>query len=233
MRNFLIVGGSRGIGNGLGAVLPEQGDTVWIVSRTQPQCLNRPDGVTRHWIDGDVTDLTLVDKIDAEIGRQKLDVLIYNAGIWEDAPFGQLPAQRIARIITVNLTGMLAIVQGLMTQLKGAPKANVILVGSTSGLPHRHSEAVVYDASKNGMRGAAHTLREVFRGSNVAVTYFAPGAVAADVHVEDGPQAALNKHQGRRMPTQDVVDMLRCIISLSPAALVKVVVMPALTDKDI
>ncbi|MBI1362391.1 MAG: SDR family NAD(P)-dependent oxidoreductase [Proteobacteria bacterium] len=233
MRNFLIVGGSRGIGNSLGAVLPEQGDTVWIVSRTQPQCMNRPDGVTRHWIQGDVTDLALAKKLDAEIGRQKLDVLIYNAGIWEESPFGQLTPERIARIVTVNLTAMLVIVQALMVQLKGAPKANVILVGSTSGLPHRHSSAVVYDASKNGMRGAAHTLREIFRGTNVGVTYFAPGAVAAEVHVEDGPQAALTKHQGRRMPVQDVVDVLRCILSLSPAALVKEVIMPALNDKDI
>ena len=117
MRNIVITGASRGLGNAFSIGVPNEGDQVWLVSRGEPASLERHDGVRRHWIRADLSDPRAAETIAGYLVGTPLDVLLYNAGIWESTGFssaynfGDFPVQETLDIITVNLTSALLSVQ--------------------------------------------------------------------------------------------------------------------------
>jgi NAD(P)-dependent dehydrogenase (short-subunit alcohol dehydrogenase family) len=99
-------------------------------------------------------------------------------------------------------------------------------------LENGDGSAVAYTAAKFGLRGACHALRQHFRKASIAVTCLSPGSIASDFRhgrVAD----ALQRYRRRRMPVEDIVAMIRCILDLSPASCVKEITMPALKDEDV
>ena len=182
MTNILIIGASRGLGLALSIGLAHTGDTLWLVSRTRPESLDRSDGITRRWIQTDLNmPLDAASSISAVLDGQAIDVLIYNAGIWEPGSFGgdyqfeTVSPQINLNIINVNLTAAVACIQAVLPNVKAASNAKVILIGSTSGLENVRAPEVAYTASKFGLRGVAHALRESLRKDGVAVTCINPG----------------------------------------------------------
>lgn len=88
-------------------------------------------------------------------------------------------------------------------------------------------------ASKFSMRGIAHALREHLRVSNVAVTCINPGNLAAEIPFEEGREVALETYDSERIPVQDIVNLVKAVISLSKAATVKEINIPAMKDSNI
>lgn len=174
-----------------------------------------------------------MDTVVRHLGTTPIDVLLYNAGVWESVDFPQVSDTEIQHIVNVNLTSLLLAAKRLMPHLIAAPAAKVILIGSTCGLENEGGTSVAYAATKFGMRGAAHALREVLRPHGVAVTCLSPGSMATDVTWEEGPDAALKRHGQKRIPVHDVIHLLRCLMELSPAACIKEIDMPALLDTDV
>jgi short-subunit dehydrogenase len=79
MTNILIFGASRGLGATFSSGLPTRSDTVWLVSRSQPENLERNDGVERVWIKADLSSPKDASwTISEALSEQRLDVLIYN-----------------------------------------------------------------------------------------------------------------------------------------------------------
>jgi NAD(P)-dependent dehydrogenase (short-subunit alcohol dehydrogenase family) len=103
-----------------------------------------------------------------------------------------------------------------------AGRGNVVFIGSTWGLENSGSNRVASAASKFGLRGAAHALREHFREAMVRVTCINPGWFSTDV-----------PHNKGAMPVADIVELVRCIFKLSDATYVKELVVTATTDGDI
>jgi short-subunit dehydrogenase len=123
MTNILIVGASRGLGAAFSAGVPDPDDTVWLVSRTRPE-LEREDGVARHWIEADLTSNDASRRISDGLLGQPLDVLIYNAGIWErdgftpDYSFERVDDAETERIVAINLTSAIACVRAVLPNLR-------------------------------------------------------------------------------------------------------------------
>lgn len=238
MTNILIVGASRGLGAAFSAGVPAAGDKVWLVSRSRPD-LNQTDGVDRAWIEADLTNTDASAKMEQALAGARLDVLIYNAGIWEsrafqsDYDFEQVSADETRNIISVNLTAAIHCIQHVLPNLRLSPNAKIILIGSTSGLENADSPEVAYTASKFGLRGLAHALRENLRKDGIAVTCINPGELAAEIPYERGVQAAIAAYQGTRIPVHDIVALVRCVIGLSKVACVKEIDVPSMTDRNV
>ncbi|MGQ0604667.1 MAG: SDR family NAD(P)-dependent oxidoreductase [Anaerolineales bacterium] len=138
MKHILIFGASRGLGGALNRWLPERGDRVWLVSRSQPW-LDASDGVTRYWIEADLTQLDAAQRVAEPLGGQRLDVLIYNAGIWEATAFGpgydfeQVSAAENDRILTINLSAAIHCIQKLIPNLRRSDNGKIVLISSASG----------------------------------------------------------------------------------------------------
>ncbi len=239
-RNFLIYGASRGIGGGFSAGLPNAGDHVWLVSRSQPEVLDHPtDGVTYEWIAADLSQVESAELVAEAVGNAPIDVLIYNAGLWEKT--GWTPAYDFATnspeentaIMAVGLTVAVHCLQRLIPNVLAPDRANIILTSSINGVDNNGARAVAYSAAKFGMRGVAHALREELRAHNVAVTVLNPGAVANHISYHLGDDAVFNSGDADSMPISDMVKLIEAVLSLSPNACVKEITVPAMSDVGI
>ncbi|MBT2284232.1 SDR family NAD(P)-dependent oxidoreductase [Paenibacillus polymyxa] len=238
MKNIIVFGASKGLGDAFVRGVPQSGDKVWVVSRSKPESLSVEDGVQRIWIQADLSELQAAEQVASELQGETLDVLIYNVGIWEKEGFEEHytfdkdePAD-ISQLIHVNVTSTIVCIQALLPQLRQSEAGKIILIGSTAGLSNAGSSQVSFVASKFAIRGITEALREHTRKDRIAVTCINPGELAAEIPYEDGMERALAEYDGTRIPLQDMVAIVRCIISLSKAACVKEINMPALTDTN-
>jgi len=238
MKNMIVFGASKGLGDAFVRGVPQSGDKVWVVSRSKPESLNVEDGVQRIWIQADLSELQAAEHIANQLQGETLDVLIYNVGIWEKEGFEEHytfdrdePAD-ISQLIHVNVTSTIVCIQALLPHLRQSEAGKIILIGSTAGLSNAGNSQVSFVASKFAIRGGTEALREHTREDRIAVTCINPGELAAAIPYEDGMERALAEYDGTRIPLQDMVAIVRCIISLSKAACVKEINIPALTDKN-
>ena len=99
-----------------------------------------------------------------------------------------------------------------------------MFIGSTWGLENSGTARVASAASKFGLRGAAHALREYFREAGVRVTCINTGWFATGSFAEGNPQP---------IPSEDLVELVRCISRLSAATCVKELVITPTTEIDV
>jgi NAD(P)-dependent dehydrogenase (short-subunit alcohol dehydrogenase family) len=231
---MLIFGGSRGLGAALSCGLPARGDRVWLVSRSRPDLDDR-DGAQRIWIEADLSARGAGAKVASAVGDATLDLVIYNAGIWEHNAFHdsydlmEVDDAETERIIAVNLTSAITSVRALLPNLRKARAAKIIFIGSTSGLDNSSGREVAYAASKFGLRGVTHALRENLRADGIPVTCVNPGNIGTIT--VDGVVSA-RPHESRTMvPPQDLIAIIRCVIGLSNASCVKEIDVMAMTDR--
>ncbi|AIQ36319.1 MULTISPECIES: SDR family NAD(P)-dependent oxidoreductase [Paenibacillus] len=236
MRNYLILGASKGLGDAFVKGLPESGDQVWIVSRSRPGSLDLNDGIKRIWIAVDLSQPDAAQVLSKSIQTEKLDVLVYNVGIWEKEgfeshyTFDKDEASDIANIINVNITSTITCIQAVLPNLRQSEAGKIILIGSTAGLDHTNNAQVSFVASKFGLRGITHALREHVRKDGIAVTCVNPGELAAEIPYEDGVEKAIAEYSGTRIPVQDIVSIVKCVVNLSSASCVKEIQIPAMSD---
>jgi short-subunit dehydrogenase len=235
---YLVTGASRGIGQGLATGVPLPGDTVWLVSRSQPSLLERSDGVTRHWLRWDLRQPGIGAEIRRTLAVAPLDALIYNAGIWERTAWSNSyrfeaidPVEHQA-VMAVNLASAMESVQGALPALRRAANPKVILIGSTSGLEHAATQEVAYSATKFALRGMAHALRHSLRDAAISVTCLNPGSVATHRLLDEGREAVLAEYGADLIPLQDLVDLVRTLLRLSRATCVKEIDLPAMGDRN-
>jgi NAD(P)-dependent dehydrogenase (short-subunit alcohol dehydrogenase family) len=233
--NILIFGGSRGLGAALSWGVPVRGDAVWLVSRGRPDLDDR-DGVRRVWVEADLSVLGAGPTVANAVGGTPLDIVIYNAGIWEhnafrdSYAFTEVDDVETERIIAVNLISAITCIRALLPNLRKSPGAKLIFIGSTSGLDNSSGREVAYAASKFGLRGATHALRENLRADGIAVTCLNPGNIGT-ITVERGIMSA-RPHESREMiPPQDLIAIVKCVIGLSNVSCVKEIDVMAMTDR--
>lgn len=239
MADLLITGASRGLGDAFSCGVPQRGDTVWLVSRSEPLSLKRDDGVTRRWIGADLGSPAAAAIIAESLSGHALDVLLYNAGVWEKAgftagyAFERSPDSETRDIVTINLTSAIACVQKLLLNLRKGRHPKIILTGSSSGLDNSGDREVAYTASKFGVRGLAHALRENLREEGIAVTVINPGWISSEIPWDTGLERTLEISGSKQLPVQDLVAIVKCVIGLSPASCVKEIDVPAMADRGV
>lgn len=146
MNNYLIVGGTKGIGKEI--VNQLDGNKI-IVSR-MPQEEVLPNST---YITGDVTDENF--KLDIEI--EQLDGVIYCPGTINLRPFTSMKRQDFLNDFEVNLLGAVNILQQSIKYLKKSENASVVMFSTVAvklGMPFHSSIA----ASKAAVEGLSKSL---------------------------------------------------------------------------
>jgi len=238
-KNFIVFGASQGLGGAFVKGLPTKGDTVWVVSRTRPSSLDINDGVIRKWLAIDLSSQQHITALKEALQGVAMDVLIYNVGVWEkrgfedDYTFDKDEVGDIANLININLTSTITYIQALLPNVRQAENGKIILIGSTAGLDHTNNKQVSFVTSKFGLRGITNALREHVREDKITVTCINPGELAAEVPFEEGAEKAIKLYEGTRIPVQDIVAIVQCVINLSPVSCVKEINIPAITDMNV
>ena len=229
---ILIIGASKGLGKAFAEGIPENNDELILVSRTEPQALIS-SAKKIEWIKADAANIVFAKEVKTKILDRKIDLLIYNSGIWETDRFSNTPSKDIDKIITVNLTSAIKLINELYQNIINSDKKTVVLIGSTAGLENEGANSVAYCASKFGLRGLAHSLREDFREKGGKVTVISPGSIASDLELNLGTKKVLETYNRKRMPVEDLVNTIKYVMNLSEASLAKEIIIPAFLDDDV
>jgi NAD(P)-dependent dehydrogenase (short-subunit alcohol dehydrogenase family) len=225
--NILITGASRGLGDAFSRGLGQPGDTLWLVSRNPCSSLQLQDGVTRHWIEADLASPGVHQQIANSLGA--LDVVIHNAGIWETGAFSseyrfeKVSEAETRNVLEVNLIAPMLLTQALLPKLRTSSNPKIVLIGSINGLENTAMPEVAYSASKFGLRGVAHALREHLRHERIAVTVVNPGSIAWE--------AASSRED--LIPPADIVRLVRAVLETSNRTVVKEIDLPAMRDRQV
>ena len=234
---IMIVGASRGLGRALVDGLLNDGHAVTGVSRQRPACLDTADGAQLQWI---AADMAYPAEAVARIAREapaELDAVIYNLGVWEEKAFSDDYAfledtdDAIVDMIHINITATILLLKRLVPRLLNSRKPQLILTGSTSGLRQSGRPEVTFSASKFALNGIADALRESFRAQGLAVTALQLGYLNTQDGLDVPLADAAERGGGALIPVHDVVAVVRMLLSLSNAAFVRELVLPALRDE--
>jgi 3-oxoacyl-[acyl-carrier protein] reductase len=223
-KTILVAGASRGIGLAVAEHLASKCDRLLTVSRTAT--------LIGTWIQADLSDLVGVETVAKAIGCDRLDALLYMGGTWETHAFTSQYSFEdcsdvdITKVIGVNLVAPIRLVKALLPALRRSDNPKIIFMGSLSGRDNFSGREVANSASKFGLRGVVHSLREELRSQQIGVTVINPGNVGKPEVLAD--LAANNLLGGEAIPLSDILCIIDCILSLSRATCIKEIDVPAM-----
>lgn len=202
MKTALITGAYRGLGLEIARQLGQKGFRVFITGR-KPELLAaavaqlRSEGLELDSLPLDVTNVTSILYALAMLQEQqiRLDVLVNNAALRQDAEFGilEVPFGMIEQTLRTNVIGPLIVTQRLLPVL--AEKARVINISSNAGQISAglYPWAPMYAISKTALNAVTLQLATALGERDVAVNAVSPGWVRTDM---GGREAQLSVEEG-------------------------------------
>ena len=127
-------------------------------------------------IQGDVTNLADLDRIYAQIGKEKgrLDIVFANAGLGEVVPLGSITEEHFDSVFNVNVKAVVFTVQKALPLMPngGSIVLNASIV-SIKGFP----AFSIYSASKAAVRSFARSWTTDLKDRGIRVNAVSPGPV--------------------------------------------------------
>lgn len=187
-RVAVVMGGTSGIGRALALGLAEAGADVIASGRREPlvnevageiERLGRKslrlivDAASRPSID------TLRDRVLAELGR--VDILLNAAGQTFRKPTHSVSEEEWARIMDVNVTGMLRACQSFYEPLAHSGRGRIINIASLTSYVG-FFEVTAYTTSKAAVLGLTRNLAVEWARQNINVNAIAPGVFRTELN---------------------------------------------------
>lgn len=226
-QKIVVIGASRGIGAAVSQHIMSYTTELIAVSRSPADFGN--------WIEADISIKTGIETVNRAVGDSPLDALLYMGGTWEtnaftkEYSFEQCSDEDIENVIAVNLLAPIRLVKSLLPALRQANNPKVIFMGALSGLDNFSSREVANSASKFGLRGVVHALREELRRDRITVTIINPGYIATPEVLNDLKQA--EQPASNAIPLSDLLRVIDCVLSLSRSTCIKEIQIPAMSDQ--
>jgi decaprenylphospho-beta-D-erythro-pentofuranosid-2-ulose 2-reductase len=184
-QTVVVLGGTSDIARELVALLTaDRGRSVVLAGRDR-LALERAAGDLRHRVArvGTVIfDARSLDNVDKTVTRcfeeaaEEVDVVIVAVGELGTQAVDEMDPDRIARMMTVNLTWPAAALSAVAGQLRRQGHGRIVVLSSVAGFRIRRSN-FVYGAAKAGLDGFAQGLYEALLGTGVSVHIVRPGYV--------------------------------------------------------
>ncbi len=223
----VIVGASRGIGAAVAEHIMPRTTELITVSRS-PSSFGT-------WIKADISHKTGIEAVTNAVENSPLDSLLYMGGTWENQAFTneysfeKCSDEDIENVIAVNLLAPIRLVKSLLPALRQANNPKIVFMGSLSGLDNFPTREVANSASKFGLRGVVHALREELRNDRIAVTIINPGNIGTLEVLDDLKQ--LGQSETSAIPLSDLLSVIDCVLSLSRSTCIKEIQIPAMNSK--
>lgn len=227
MKTAIITGGSRGIGEAMTLKLGEMGYNMVINYRSESSKtltealiakLKEQYGVEGFAVQADVSryeDCEKLVKAAVEHFGRKIDVLVNNAGITNNAAFCELPREKYMAVLETNLLSAFHMCHFVVPYMVEANEGCVISTSSIGGLMGVANQAD-YCASKAGLIGMTRALAMEFGKQNIRFNCICPGMIWTDmlrgVNQEEVAALATAIPQGRIGDVEDIAQAMEFLI---------------------
>lgn len=209
MDNILITGAASGIGAATARLFHAKGWKVGLVDVNEPALAALAAELNGAWhAQLDVTDVHDVQRVLAAftaLHGGQLRLLFNCAGILRFGLFEQITQAEHAAILNINVLGLLNMTHAAFPYLKATPGAQVINMGSASGLygtPHMAS----YSASKLAVRGLTEALDLEWRAHGIRVGDLMPPFVRTPMVSSQHFEPPALRRLGVNLQASDVAD---------------------------
>jgi NAD(P)-dependent dehydrogenase (short-subunit alcohol dehydrogenase family) len=174
----LITGGSAGIGLATAKQFVEEGAYVYIVGRRKPEleAAETSIGSNVTAIQGDVTNLADLDRIYAQISKEKgrVDIVFANAGGGPLVPLGSITEEHFDQVFNVNVKALVFTAQKALPLMPEG--GTIILTGSIVGIKGFPAFSI-YSAAKAAARNFARTWTTDLKDRGIRVNVISPGPI--------------------------------------------------------
>ncbi len=172
----LVTGGRSGIGHAIARRLREEGARIVTAQRGADADF--------EWIAADFTDPDSPGQVIAQVIARagRLDVLVNNAGMMQEARVEEMSLADWQRNLAVNLTTPFLMIRAALPHLR-ASRGSIVNVGSIEGLGSNPGHAA-YCASKAGLHGLTRAVAVDHGAEGIRCNAVAPGWIDTDLNIE-------------------------------------------------
>ncbi|UMP02611.1 SDR family NAD(P)-dependent oxidoreductase [Amycolatopsis sp. EV170708-02-1] len=218
-RVALVTGGTRGIGLATARALAEAGATVVLTGRDEAKAKEAAAAAgAASGLALDVTDAKAVSTLVRGVAKEhgKLDIVVANAGIMEDALLGMIREELVDTTLSTNVAGTLHTVQAAARAMMRKKTGSIVVLASIVG-EHGSAGQTVYAASKAAVANIARSAAKELGRSGIRVNAVAPGVIDTDLTsglTEDAKAENIGKTPLGRLGTpEDVANAIRFLVS--------------------
>ena len=206
-RTALVTGATGGLGAAIARALAARGAVPVLTGRRTDVLAPLADSVAGRAIAADLSDPADVERLLAEAGD--VDILIANAALPGSGHITSFSIEDIDRALAVNLRAPMVMARRLAESMAARGSGHMVFVSSLAGKAASGGGSV-YAATKFGLRGFAHGLREDLRDSGVGVSVVLPGFIR-DGGMFHEANVDLPRFVGTRTPEDVAAAVLRAI----------------------
>jgi 3-oxoacyl-[acyl-carrier protein] reductase len=218
-RVALVTGGTRGIGLATVRALAEAGATVVLTGRDEARAKEAASAAgAAAGLALDVTDAKAVSSLVRGVAKEhgKLDIVVANAGIMEDALLGMIREELVDTTLSTNVAGTLHTVQAAARAMMRKKTGSIVVLASIVGV-YGSAGQTVYAASKAAVANIARSAAKELGRSGIRVNAVAPGVIETDLTAglsEDAKAENAGKTPlGRLGRAEDVANAIRFLVS--------------------
>ncbi len=190
-KHVLITGATDGLGKLLALTLAKKGAIIIVHGRTKSKVQKTIDelkAVSSQKHESVVCDFTSPSTIEKAFSQIKeLDILINNAGVWQEGSTIETSPEKILELVNVNLTSYLMMTRLMLPILSKSDFAQIINVISVAGyeVPKDYFHTI-YSATKYGLQGFSEALAKEYEDKNIRIMGYYPGGMSTKLFKKAG-----------------------------------------------